>query len=65
MELFMITVYGWALLTAIITKTAVVDLAWCPRDTSFTNNSKTLKRESIAMPGKFLEFQLLNIFTSN
>ena len=64
----MIIVYGWTLLTAMFTKSAVVDLAGYPRYNYFVNNSKTLKNhscESIAMSPKFLEVQLLNIFISN
>ena len=39
-------VYGWTLQTAIITKSSILDLAGYPRYTSFTSNSKMLKRHS-------------------
>ena len=61
MELCATIVYGWTLLTAIITKSSLIDLAGYPRYTSFASNPETLKRrscESIAMSAKFFETQL-------
>ena len=68
MELFETIVYGWTLLTAIITKSSIVDLSGYPKYTSFASNSKTLKRhscESIALSAKFLETQLPNLINPN
>ena len=62
MELFTTIVYGWTLLTAVITKSSVMDLVgYSSRYSFFASNSKTLKRhssESIAMSPKFIETQL-------
>ena len=61
MELFGAIVYGWTLLTAIITKSSIVDLEGYQSYTTFASSSKTLKRhlfKSIAMSAKFLETQL-------
>ena len=61
MEFLATVVYGWTLLTAIITKNSIIDLAGQPRYTSFASNSKTLKRHScefIAVLAKFPEAQL-------
>ena len=63
MELFATVVYEWALLTAITTKSSIIDLPRYPKYTFLASNSKTLKRdscESIAMSAKFLETQLLD-----